>query len=210
MNDVTVNEHVNVLSEHVQKKPVAHFRAAHNDLHRFPFDEAETHSQQVDAQPRWEDDQCPIDDSNGGKNGEYQEPEPEEDVDLLVDHVQGQDTDGIMSLYFATHSIFVECALGHPREDVGERVYAILIVGRVQEHDDVQAKTQELAFEEQVHEEYLPNNVDKGEHLADVVPIRPPIVITEMREWVMNGLLAELKRVEGTLYLLQVIPQVLE
>ena len=47
-----------------------------------------------------------------GHDGEDDEPEPEHDVDLLVDDVQGKDAHGVVSLNCAGGTIFVEGALG--------------------------------------------------------------------------------------------------
>ena len=47
-----------------------------------------------------------------GHDSEDDEPEPEHDVDLLVDDVQGKDAHGVVSLNCAGGTIFVEGALG--------------------------------------------------------------------------------------------------
>ena len=44
---------------------------------------------------------------------EDDEPEPEEDIDLLVEDVDGKNTLGIVSLDIPTRSVLVEGALGH-------------------------------------------------------------------------------------------------
>ena len=50
---------------------------------------------------------------DGGPNGESDEPEPQEDVDLLVDDVHGQDAEAVLALDRARGTVLVEGALGH-------------------------------------------------------------------------------------------------
>ena len=45
-----------------------------------------------------EDDGEPEDDKEGGDDGEEEKPEPEEDVNLLVDHIYRQHAQGIVVL----------------------------------------------------------------------------------------------------------------
>ena len=47
-----------------------------------------------------------------GHDSKDDEPEPEHDVDLLVDYVQGQDAHGVVPLNCSGGTIFVEGALG--------------------------------------------------------------------------------------------------
>jgi phage baseplate assembly protein gpV len=47
-----------------------------------------------------------------GENREYDEPEPEERVDLLVDDVERHDAEGIVFLYSSRWAVFMKGALG--------------------------------------------------------------------------------------------------
>ncbi len=48
-----------------------------------------------------------------GDDGEDDEPEPEKDVDLLVDDVHAQHTEGVETLDRTGASVLVEDTLGH-------------------------------------------------------------------------------------------------
>ena len=50
---------------------------------------------------------------NGRPNGQSDEPEPEEDEDLLVDDVHGQDAQTVFVLNGAWGTVFVESAFRH-------------------------------------------------------------------------------------------------
>ncbi len=52
-------------------------------------------------------------DLDAGENGDDDEPEPEEDVDLLVDDVERQHTQCVEFLDSAGSTELVELALGH-------------------------------------------------------------------------------------------------
>ena len=54
----------------------------------------------------WEEEEAgPVGDQEEGCQGEEEQPEPEEEVELLVDHVVGQDTDSIGPLQLPTTAI---------------------------------------------------------------------------------------------------------
>ena len=63
-----------------------------------------------DAGP--EEDPQAVEEEHAGDGGEEDEPEPEEDVDLLVDDVQRKDTKPVMSLGGAAGTKLVKTALG--------------------------------------------------------------------------------------------------
>ena len=54
-----------------------------------------------------------VDEEDAGDGGHNDEPEPEEDVDLLVNDVEGQHAQAVMSLRRPTRPELVEAALGH-------------------------------------------------------------------------------------------------
>jgi len=96
----------------------------------------------------------PIQNRKETEHAEEQEPEPEKDVDLLVDDVQGQYADGVVPLDLTAHTVLVESTLGHPRKDVDHRVHSVLLIG-LEEFQYVDAKSQEGAVEETVHQKHL-------------------------------------------------------
>ena len=57
------------------------------------------HRQQRSPRQRRDDDDESVDDDEETEDGECDEPEPEEDVDLLVDDVEGQDAEGVVLLH---------------------------------------------------------------------------------------------------------------
>ena len=59
---------------------------------------------------------------DGGEDGEEGEPDPEEDVDLLVDDVDGEDALRVVALDGARGAVLAERALGHAREHPRHRV----------------------------------------------------------------------------------------
>ena len=88
---------------------------------------------------------------DGGPDGEGDVPEPEEDVDLLVDDVHGQDAEAVLVLHRAGGTVLVEGALGHLREDAVHGVHAVL--ERLLAHaEHVGAVAGELTAEEHVHQ----------------------------------------------------------
>ena len=58
----------------------------------------------------------PVYHHNTGKGAQTQHPEPEEDVDLLVEDVEWQDAERIMLLQLPACPKLVECALCQPEE----------------------------------------------------------------------------------------------
>jgi len=109
--------------------------------------------------------QHPDHEVDGGPNGESDEPEPEEDVDLLVDDVHGQYAEAVLALDGAGGTVLVEGALGHLGEDA---VHGIVprLDGRLGHAQHVRAVLGELAAEEQVHQVDLEEDVDEIENLA--------------------------------------------
>ena len=63
-----------------------------------------------------EDDDEPVEDHEEGEEAEHQEPEPDEDVDLLVDDVEREDAQHVVVLDVAGCPVLVERALRHSKE----------------------------------------------------------------------------------------------
>ena len=97
---------------------------------------------------------------------ENDKPEPEEDVDLLVEDVYGKDTLGIMALDVTTGSVLVEGALGDPGEDPGHRVSSALLL-HLDKGGRVDPVLGELVAEEAVGEEDLADDVEKVERVSE-------------------------------------------
>ncbi|GFS31011.1 putative secreted protein [Trichonephila inaurata madagascariensis] len=110
-----------------------------------------------------------------GHDGQYNEPEPQEDVNLLVDDIERHDAQGVVSLQVGGRSILLEAALGYPGEDPNHGINPVLWV-RVDEVDYLESIVHELPIEEPIHEEHLSDDVHEGKYFADEVPPRVPIV----------------------------------
>lgn len=122
VHDVAEDHRVEVLAEDVQQVPVAHLAAAHDGVHVVAAHEAEAHAHHVHAHARREDDDDAVQQREEGQRAEDHEPEPEEHVDLLVDHVEGQDAERVVPLHLARRPELVEQrALHHPGK--GEAQY---------------------------------------------------------------------------------------
>jgi len=53
----------------------------------------------------------PVEDNNGGEGSEAEHPEPEEDVDLLVEDIEWEDAKGVVLLQLTRGTELVESAL---------------------------------------------------------------------------------------------------
>ena len=95
---------------------------------------------------------------DGGPDGEPDEPEPEEDVDLLVDDVHGQEAEAVLALDGAGGTVLVEGALGQLGEDAVHGVVPLL-EGHLRLAEHLRAVLGELPAEEQVHQVDLRNHV---------------------------------------------------
>jgi len=68
----------------------------------------------------------PDDEVDARDDGQDDVPEPEEDVNLLVQDVHAQHAEGVVQLNGARSSVLVEVTLGHLGKDVGHGVHALL------------------------------------------------------------------------------------
>ena len=72
----------------------------------------------------------------------------------LIDDVERKQTQCIVFLHFPWSTKFVECALGHPREHVNERVQPVLLV-LLRERNHLQTKRQKGSIKEPIHQKHL-------------------------------------------------------
>lgn len=80
---------------------------------------------------------------------------PEEDVDLLVEYVEGKDTEGIVGLYGSGGAELVEGTLGDSREDLHHRVAPLFLV-LPRELYHLRPVCHEGPSEERVNQEHVP------------------------------------------------------
>ncbi len=92
-----------------------------------------------------------VDEGKSGDDGDDDQPEPDEDVDLLVDDVERENAEAVFLLDGAGGTVVVEGTLGHLGEDLGHGIRSFLGlhfgVGQ-----DVKAVVPELVAEEEVGE----------------------------------------------------------
>ena len=141
---------VHVLPEHVEQEPVAHLALLHYQIQVFFAYQPVPEAQEVDAHSRRQYDDRAIYERPGRQETQDYQPEPQEDVDLLVDHVQWQNANGVVTLDLPGDAVLVKRALGHPGEDEDHGVDPVLLVA-VHEVDDVDTEREEGAVEETVH-----------------------------------------------------------
>lgn len=134
--------------------------------------------QQPRAQGRHQYDRQAVHEQADQHRGQYEEPEPDEDVRLLIDDVERQDAERVVLLDRPGCTVLVEDALGDPREYVDHRVDPVFL-RHVRELQHPQPIADELAAEESVHQVQLAEYVYKAEHLADEVPIHVRVVSLE-------------------------------
>ena len=89
---------VNILAEEVEQEPVAHRRLFHHHLHALRLHPPVAQLEQVGPEGGGQAEAEPVDHHQGGEAGQAQHPEPEEDVDLLVEDVEWKDTESVMLL----------------------------------------------------------------------------------------------------------------
>ena len=110
-----------------------------------------------------------VDGVERGEDGEHHEPEPERDVDLLVDDVKAKDAEGVQLHDGARGSVLVEGALGHAGEDLHHGVRPVLVV-HVDEVEHVRAVGHEHAAQEEIDEIHLTDDVHEVQHVAEEIP----------------------------------------
>ena len=154
MHDLLENNTVDVLTQHVEEEPIAHLALFDDGVDDLALDESEADVQEVGTHPGTDDYHESVDDHQGREDPEDEKPEPQEDVDLLVDNVQREYAQGVVFLHFARSTKLVERALRHPRKDVDHWVQPVLLVALCERYH-FQAEREKGTFKESVHQEHL-------------------------------------------------------
>ena len=128
MDDVLEDDRVDILPHQVDEEPVSHVALADDHVDALPLDASVAESQDEGPDVWREDDGYPVDENQEGEHPEDEQPEPDEDVDLLVDNVERQDAQGVVLLNVARRAKLVEGALCHAREDVNHGVNPVLLI----------------------------------------------------------------------------------
>ncbi len=167
MDDVLEDDGVNVLAQQVDEEPVAHIALGHDHLDALALDAAVAHAQGEGANVRAEHDGEAVDQHQEGQQPQEEQPEPDEDVNLLVDNVERQDAEGVVLLNVARRAKLVKGALGHSREDIDHGIDAIFLitVGKGHHFDAIREKG---PIKEPVQEEHLTCTQGKA-NKADII-----------------------------------------
>lgn len=165
VDELLEDERIDVLAELVEQEPIAEagFTADALDL---------VHGRQARSSPkedlaesgRKHDDEA-VDDLDAGDDAHDDEPEPQEDVNLFVNDVQGQDAQTVELLDRTGRTEFVERALGDFGKDSSHRIFAFLWL-QLRHGQHVGAVRREFSAEKEIHEVNLSDDVDKVENLA--------------------------------------------
>lgn len=97
-------------------------------FYAFPLDSPVPHPEDECSDIRWENYCDSVDKDKEAEDTEEEKPEPDENVDLLVDNVQRENAQRVVLLDVAWRPEFVEGALGHSGEDVNHRIDSILLI----------------------------------------------------------------------------------
>ena len=89
MNDLFEYHRVHVLSQHVQQEKVAHLSFSDDYVNALFLDQPEPYVQQIGSHSWRNYDDQSIEDHHERQEGQQEEPEPQEDIDLLIDDVDG-------------------------------------------------------------------------------------------------------------------------
>ena len=143
-----------MLTQHVEEEPVSHVALLDNGVDDLPPYEPEPDVEEVRPHLGADDDDDSVEDDEDAEHGQQDEPEPQEDVHLLVDYVKREEAERVVLLHLARRAKLVEGALGHPWEHIDEGVEAVLLV-LLGKGNHFQAKREEGAVKEAVHQEHL-------------------------------------------------------
>lgn len=137
------------------------------------------------ARGRQHDHQGRVHDGARRQHGQYDEPEPQENVDLLVQNVERQQAQGVVLLDAARRPVLVERALGEPRKHLHHRIGPVLLV-HAREVDDVRAVRQKGAAQKLVHKDDVHDDVGQVQQLAEEVAERVAVVRAQAFQHVVD------------------------
>lgn len=87
MDDLFKDHRVNILSKHVQEKPISQLALPNDQVDAFPLNESESQVKKICSESRWDDDEESKQVHQSGQAAQRKQPEPQEDVNLLIEHV---------------------------------------------------------------------------------------------------------------------------
>jgi len=145
---------VYVLSQQVEEEPVTDVALADDGVDALLFHSPVSKPENKGPDVRAEHDDNPVHDDHTREEAKEQEPEPDKNIDFLVNYVERKDAQGVMLLYVAGSPKLVEGALRHPWEDIDHRVYPVLLVP-VGEGHHFDAVSEKCPIKESVEQEHL-------------------------------------------------------
>ena len=100
MHHVFEDDLVNVLAEQVHEEPVTHLRLLHDDFDAFGPDASVADFHQVGSNRSGKAYKDTVDNNEECECAEDEHPEPQEDVNLLIENVQGENAQCVVLFNF--------------------------------------------------------------------------------------------------------------
>lgn len=147
--------------------------------------ESGSRSQSSVSKVREEDDGHSVDQDDSGNNGNQNKPEPEEDVNLLIDDVEGKNTEGIMLLDISWRPISMESTLCHPGKDFDHGVDSIHLIS-LRMSQDIQSIRRKSSSQEGIYDVHLTDDIDEVEDFAEYKVIKVTVMIGQVSLQVVN------------------------
>ena len=111
---------------------------------------------------------------------------PQENVDLLIDNIKGQDTESIVVNNIPGGTIFVKGALGHFGKYLGHGIHSFIRI-LLSESQDLTSISCEFIAQKHIHEENLTHDIDKIEKLTEEEPEGIEIMILDIGNEVVEN-----------------------
>lgn len=199
-NEVAEVGRGHILGQQVDHEPIADAQPRHHIGQTAFVDQLAAARRNVNTHRSHQIDKEPVDDGKHRDQGDHVEPEPQENVYLLVDNVDGQNAHCIVLLHIAGRTESVERTLGQSGEDFhlakweGKKGLKTLktknqTYHRIQsnspvpfgEVDNIPSVLAELTAQEAVHQAHLDEHVDQIGHLRNAVHPEQGVVHVPVR-----------------------------
>jgi len=92
VDDILEDDWVDVLPKKIEKKPVSNIALANDGINTLLLHSSVSESEHESSDVGAEDDDDPVDDHQAGQEAQEQQPEPDKDVDLLVNYIERKNT----------------------------------------------------------------------------------------------------------------------
>lgn len=128
VDHVLEDDGVDVLTHEVDQEPIAHVGFPDDHVDALALDSPIAHPEHESPNVGTEDDGGPINQDQEREEAYDEQPKPDEDVDLLVDNIERENTESVVLLDVARRPELVEGALGHAWEHVNHGIDPILLI----------------------------------------------------------------------------------